>query len=237
MNDLKPSIQNRIELAELFRIALQAFKERPGLIIGGTTLLNLLPFILVGIPLLSVLMALAVTGATAGQGMDIKLVGKIILPILISAPVFLCVYSVFRVGWISICLKIIGKEPVDFSEFRSNLPRFWPFLGLQMLVLLCVGAGTLFFIIPGIFLAVRLAFAPYLMIDRNLGPLEAMQESWNLVSGFSWQILLINLAGSGTSSIANVIPFVGLLLMPMSMSYYDLLITAAYKARSGTLNH
>ena len=43
-------------------------------------------------------------------------------------------------------------------------------------------------IIPGIIFACKLAFVPYLVMDKNLDPVEAVKESWRMTKGYGWTI-------------------------------------------------
>ena len=44
-------------------------------------------------------------------------------------------------------------------------------------------ASILLFLIPAFFVIPRLLFAPYLVIDKNMGGVDAVQASWNMSKG------------------------------------------------------
>jgi membrane-anchored glycerophosphoryl diester phosphodiesterase (GDPDase) len=69
-----------------------------------------------------------------------------------------------------------------------------------------IAIGFILLIVPGIVLAVRLAFVPFLVVDEGRGPVEALTESWNRTNGYSWTIL-------GAAALAVVIILVGLVLL------------------------
>ncbi|MBY0357110.1 MAG: hypothetical protein K2W82_03840 [Candidatus Obscuribacterales bacterium] len=232
MSDLKPPA-NQIEISELLQVSVQAFQERPGLLIGGTAALNIIPAVCVGIPLLVILFLAGAANALT-QELSPENAIKFVSILGCGMPLLFLAYAALRVGWISICLKIIQHKDVSFSEFKSSLPYFWSFLAVQFLSTLLIAVGFCLLIVPGIFIAVRLAFAPYLVIDRNLGPIEAMKESWQMVTGYSWQIFWLGVAYCVASTAAGIVPIVGMLAQLMSMSFYDLVLAAAYKARSET---
>ena len=48
--------------------------------------------------------------------------------------------------------------------------------------------GFALLIVPGIFLAVRLAFVPYLVVDEDLDPVAAFRESWRRTAPVGWAI-------------------------------------------------
>ncbi|MEG6509853.1 hypothetical protein V6C03_12855 [Methyloligella sp. 2.7D] len=77
------------------------------------------------------------------------------------------------------------------------------FIGTYILVAIVVAIGLILFVIPGIILALMLMFALWFVIDRGLGPIEAMKASNEITRGHKWQLLgflivlwLINLVGA-----------------------------------------
>ena len=51
----------------------------------------------------------------------------------------------------------------------------------------------LILIFPGIFLACKFAFVPFLVVDRKLDAIEAIKTSWNMTSGYAMDIFVIYL--------------------------------------------
>jgi uncharacterized membrane protein len=82
-------------------------------------------------------------------------------------------------------------------------PRpFWKYLALSILLAIVVGAGLALLIVPGIILFLMFMFSTFIVIERGLGPIDAMSESRRLTRGHKWQLLgfvgllfLINLLG------------------------------------------
>ena len=63
----------------------------------------------------------------------------------------------------------------------------------SLLVFALVFVGIIFLIIPGIIIGCRLAFVSYLVMDRNLDPVAAIEESWRLTKGYGWTIFAMGL--------------------------------------------
>ena len=57
-----------------------------------------------------------------------------------------------------------------------------------------IGFGILFCVIPGIIFACKLAFVPYLIVDRKLDAITAIKESWRLTTGHAITVFFIGLA-------------------------------------------
>ena len=79
---------------------------------------------------------------------------------------------------------------------------FWKYLAASILLAIVVGVGLALLIVPGIILFLMFMFATFIVIERGLGPIDAMSESRRLTRGHKWQLLgfvgllfLINLLG------------------------------------------
>jgi len=82
-------------------------------------------------------------------------------------------------------------------------PRpFWKYLGASRLLVLGGALGFLLLIVLGIIFVLMFMFTTLIVIDRGLGPIEAMKESSRITRGHRWTllglallVLLVNLLG------------------------------------------
>lgn len=108
---------------------------------------------------------------------------------------------------------------------------FINYIVASALVGLCVLVGFILLIIPGIIVSLMLSFTLYLVVDRNLRPVEALKESRRLTRGNRGKLLLLALCvvllnGAGLLALG-----VGLFItMPVS----TLAFVHAYRTLSGT---
>ncbi|MBN1417119.1 MAG: hypothetical protein JW973_18630 [Bacteroidales bacterium] len=58
----------------------------------------------------------------------------------------------------------------------------------NLLTVALIMLGMILLIVPGIIVACRLAFVSYLVMDRKLDPIIAVEESWRLTRGYGWTI-------------------------------------------------
>jgi uncharacterized membrane protein len=114
---------------------------------------------------------------------------------------------------------------VQIADLWNPQP-FWRFLGTELLVGIIVFFGFLLLVVPGIIAAVGLGFAPYLVIDRAKGPIEALKESWRITQGHKWQLFLFGLALIGLNILGLLALVVGLLV---SVPVTWLAVTHAYR--------
>ncbi|WP_324733135.1 YciC family protein [Pseudomonas paeninsulae] len=82
-----------------------------------------------------------------------------------------------------------GETPAKRTLLAASL-RLWPgFALLAGLSTLAIMLGASLFVLPGLWMMIKLAFAEYLLVLRGLSPIKALHESFELTSGYFWQIL------------------------------------------------
>ena len=90
-----------------------------------------------------------------------------------------------------------------FSGFKD---KYLNIILANLLTMAIVVIGFLMLIIPGIIFAIKLVFVPYLVMDKNLDPVEAVKESWRMTKGYGWTIF-------GMGFVSIFIIFGGILLL------------------------
>ena len=101
---------------------------------------------------------------------------------------WLLILPVIQYGAHYINLKAARNQEFEVKEMFNGFNQYLNVVLANLLMLALVGIGLVAFIIPGIIVLCRLAFVPYLVMDRNLGPVEAVQESWKLSRGKGWTV-------------------------------------------------
>jgi len=92
-------------------------------------------------------------------------------------------------------LKAARGEPVDINIMFSVFQNYWNVFLAALLTTIIISVGFIFLIIPGIYLACKLAFVPYVVMDKKLEVIEALKASWNMTDGYGWQVFLTYLLG------------------------------------------
>jgi hypothetical protein len=124
------------------------------------------------------------------HGMGILALGMVAIMLGLFALAYgLLIVPVFRYGGKMMFLQAVRDIRPDFnmliSGFRQN------YLGVVLANLLTFALTMLGFIMlffPGIIIACRLAFVGYLVMDKNLDPITAVEESWRMTRGYGWTI-------------------------------------------------
>lgn len=96
---------------------------------------------------------------------------------------------IFYCAMYKMALLAIDGKKVEFSAFNMPIMTYIKYIVTALIVGFIVGVGTLFCIIPGIYLGVRLEFAPIYVIDRDFGIIEAIKASWHDTKGNFWHLL------------------------------------------------
>jgi hypothetical protein len=71
--------------------------------------------------------------------------------------------------------------------------------------------GMIFCIVPGIIVACRLAFVPYLVMDKKMDPIVAVEESWKLTKGHGWTIFFMGFVSFFIALFGLILFFVGII--------------------------
>ncbi|MGH8434505.1 MAG: YciC family protein [Pseudomonas sp.] len=83
-----------------------------------------------------------------------------------------------------------GLQPRTLELLAMAL-RLWPsFAVLAALSTLLIMLGVSLFVLPGLWVMIKLAFAEYLLVLRGLTPLAALRESFQMTTGHFWRILV-----------------------------------------------
>lgn len=108
-------------------------------------------------------------------------------------------YGVFVAGPIGygaswVFLKAVRGERVEIKDMFSVFQRnYWNVVIANIVVAVIVGLGMVMLIVPGIIFACRLAFVPYLVVDKEMDVMEALRVSWNMTRGYGGHIFLMGL--------------------------------------------
>lgn len=104
----------------------------------------------------------------------------------------LLVAPVFMYGSNMIFLQAVRKIKPDFEYLiKGFMENYLHIILANLLVFALVVLGFFALIIPGIIIACRLAFVSYIIMDKKLDPIEAVELSWKLTRGHGWQVFLL----------------------------------------------
>jgi len=119
----------------------------------------------------------------------------------------------FQVGMIKILMRITGNEKPDAHQFLAITPgEFFRYIGCSILYGLAILGGLILLIIPGIIIGIRLQFGYYFLIDKKMGPVEALKASWGATRGQTWDLFLFTLVTIAINIIGVLLLGLGLII-------------------------
>ncbi len=140
-------------------------------------------------------------------------VERLYLPTVIRIPLSL---SLTLVGWVIGIILSIGLIKISLSFCDEQRPEFvtlfdargcfWRYVGAAILYGLIVLTGFILLIVPGIIWAVKFGLCFYFVVDKGLGPIEALKASSRTTMGVKWQLF-------GFAVICGLITLLGLLCL------------------------
>jgi hypothetical protein len=102
------------------------------------------------------------------------------------------VAPVFEYGGNMIFVQAVRKIKPDFEYLiKGFMENYLHIILANLLVFALVVLGLFALIIPGIIIGCRLAFVSYIIMDKKLDPIEAVELSWKLTRGHGWQVFLL----------------------------------------------
>jgi uncharacterized membrane protein len=126
-------------------------------------------------------------------------------------------------------LKASRGDKLEIKDVFEPFKNYWNAVLASLLVSVIVVLGTILLIVPGIIFACKLAFTPYLVVDRKMNVIDAIKESWRMTGGHSWTVFLIGLL-TIPICIAGLICFgIGIII---SLMWINLAIASLYHAVS-----
>lgn len=185
----------------------ETFKKRPWFLIGALVL---------------ALVISALPGAL-GPHPEVGPDGEMIPPPITTFHVVISIVSVVvsflvAIGLTNFSLRAHDNiEGTQLSDLWYPKP-FWPFVGAHILAGIAIAIGFVLLIVPGVILMLGWSFVRYLIVERGLGPINALKESWRITKGHKWQLLLLGLALFGINVLGVLALLVGLLVsVPVTM--------------------
>jgi hypothetical protein len=146
---------------------------------------------------LPLLLAVIIVGILSGPvGANMKFDGHFDINMLLLFPlvIFALAYNfmflpIIKYGENYLFLETMRDAEADlkllFDGFKT---KYLNIVLANLIVFALVAIGFMMLIIPGIIIWCRLSFVSYLIMDKDLEPMKAVEKSWELTRGHGWQI-------------------------------------------------
>jgi len=139
----------------------ETFKKRPWFFIGAVVILVLLHILNAGFT----------------SGVNRLAGGTLEEPTFVANLVNLAISALILIGAVAFFLK--AHDDPDGVTYAAlwHPTSYWKFFATSLLTSLAVGFGLVLLIVPGLIAMVLLMFSNFLVVDRAMGPLDAIKSS------------------------------------------------------------
>ncbi len=128
-------------------------------------------------------------------------------------------------------LKAARGDKLEIKDMFEAFKNYWNAVLASLFVSVIVLIGFVLLIVPGIIFACKLAFTPYLVVDRKMAVMEAIEESWRMTGGHAWKVFLIGLLAIPICIAGLLCCGVGIII---SIMWVSLAFASLYHAVSST---
>ena len=124
----------------------------------------------------------------------------------------LLVAPVFQYGGDFIFIQAVRRVKPDFEYFiKGFMENYLSIVLANLLVIALVVLGLFALIVPGIIIACRLAFVSYIVMDKKLDPIEAVELSWKMTRGHGWKIFFMGFVSIFIAIFGLILIIVGII--------------------------
>ena len=108
------------------------------------------------------------------------------------------ILSIITAGYIKYILDFIRTGKFDHTVIVQTIKNKWlELLIAAALTTIIIGVGLVFFIIPGIILALAYTFVFYIIVDSDTTGIDAMKKSREMMKGYKWDFFAFILSFIG----------------------------------------
>lgn len=188
-------------LTEILDGAFSYIRRSPAVVLGIAALVAVASNVVQLLINLSVLggatAQLEAADANATPGEVFGALGALLGGSLVAIIVAL-IFQTIGTGLLTIVMgrAVLGEDVSGREAWQRGRSLLLPLIGLVLLTSVLWLGGTVFFIVPGVFLYVVWSLAPAALMLERRGVIDSMRRSWRLVMGSWWRIFGILLLAS-----------------------------------------
>lgn len=127
--------------------------------------------------------------------------------VLILGPVQYGMYNCY--------LKAARGENLQVGDLFAFKDNYVNVMLAALLTNIIIAIGIFLLIIPGIVFACKLAFVPYLVVDKKMDAIKALQTSWQMTDGYAMNIFVMGLLAIFIAIGGFIAFFVGIIIAAM----------------------
>ncbi|HEY3963995.1 MAG TPA: hypothetical protein VGM05_05515 [Planctomycetaceae bacterium] len=222
-----------IDAGDILNRSWEIYKRELGLMIAAILIAFGIPFgINIALSFVQQIAVLAVGGGGPPGGNPNQAVGLVLGLSLVSMVINFSIQTFMQAGLTVFMLRVARGGSPEISDLFSGKQYFWRFFWGSILLNLMIFFGLIFLIVPGVILALMFWPMTYVIADRNVGVLDALQQAKEATSGNYMAVFVLALASFGITLLGLLACGIGLLF---SAPLTTLLLAVAYCGMTGQL--
>ncbi len=145
-----------------------------------------------------------------------------VFPVYTESAVVAFVSAIFTMvvalGVMRMALRFVDGDRGELVDLFAQIPLVIPYFIASIVVGMITTVGFVLLIIPGIYWALRFQFFGWVIVDKAVGPLEAMRESWEITRGSAGNLFLFALLLFAVNVLGLLALGIGLIItVPLSL--------------------
>jgi len=210
--------------------------------LGKNFLLLLGTFGVIGLAMLGILLAIHLwflplalnwghaaeaTSTSLNVGFNYSIVPAIPI-VLTPVHAFMFLLALFLIAFVGMISKMflvrIGLDSYErgsssFERLKASLPMIGTFWLATILIYIVTFFGFILLIIPGFIFLVKYGFADFVVMDTDLGPVEALKRSGEITYGHKWRVFGYYFLGAIIGALSGILALIFLCVFLFGRAY------------------
>jgi uncharacterized membrane protein len=185
----------KFSVQESIKFGWETFKKYPAFLIGVVLAVFIISWVFS-----------TLTNNLSNNGTEPNLIS------LLVNIVGMIVNMIVSMGMAKIAITLARGGKPAWDDLYNQYPKIVNYFIASFLFGLMVIAGLILLIVPGIYLALKFHLFSYLIVDKNLGAIDALKESAKITKGSMWNLLIFWIVTMIVVIIGAILFLVGLLV-------------------------
>ncbi len=122
------------------------------------------------------------------QNVMTHLGGQVSITVIIATFIIFLLNRYLTLGFTKVCLELHDRDSSDIKTLFSCYRLIIKGSVASLLYWLTCSIGFMFFVVPGIYFAIRYGFFNQFIVDKHVGAFEAFRLSSELTDGVKWKL-------------------------------------------------
>lgn len=163
-------MEPKFTISDVFKTAWSCTKAQIWVLCG----------LLIGFTIISMIISLFAMPAQT------SITGQIIVNLIM-----VIISSAFYLGYCKNLFQALDGEEPQFSAYGQQSRKIFTFFITSLIYSIIIIIGLALFIVPGIYLAIRLQFASAFIVEEDSGIIESLKRSWEITKGQGVQLFML----------------------------------------------